>query len=545
MKKTILLKYSLCIWLLASGCSTTFSKNNEMMMIKTIDRTWRSIEVVNWVSDLNSDFQKVLEVEKGDISLIQVELEHQGGKLENYSTEEIQSFPKVYTEIEGVLTFRGNHLRTAPSFGVIRRNDRFKLEKSWSFQTGASPRWGGGSGWTGQPSIVKWSPEVKAIMKIGSAFKENVDFVEVVYGSLDGRVYFLDLHTGEKTREPIYIGNPIKGSVSIDPRGYPLLYVGDGIPQKAPFGQRIFSLIDNRELYFLKGDDPFAYREWGAFDSSPLINRLTDTLVGAGENGIFYKIKLNTHFDLEKGEISVNPDPIKYRYEIKRNNYQGIENSVAVYGNLAFFADNGGSVQGVDITTMSPFFALSPLDDTDSTIGIEVKDDNVYLYSGTEVDIVGKDGNAHIRKINALTGEVVWHLKYPAFFYEGVNGGVLASPVIGKEDIDDLVIYTIARYKQRYSGLMVALEKETGEEVWRLEMPHYGWSSPVDVYDESGKGYLVQSDSVGNVYFIEGFSGKVIDTINLGANIESSPAVYNNMIVVGSRGGKFFGIEIK
>lgn len=545
MKKTILLKYSLCIGLLASGCSTTFSKNDEMTMIKTIDRTWRSIEVVNWVSDLNLDFQKVLEVEKGDISLIQVELEHQGGKLENYSTEEIQSFPKVYTEIEGVLTFRGNHLRTAPSFGVISRNDHFKLEKIWSFQTGASPRWGGGSGWTGQPSIVKWSPEVKAIMKIGSAFKENVDFVEVVYGSLDGRVYFLDLHTGEKTREPIYIGNPIKGSVSIDPRGYPLLFVGDGIPQKAPFGQRIFSLIDNRELYFLKGDDPFAYREWGAFDSSPLINRLTDTLVGAGENGIFYKIKLNTHFDLEKGEISVNPDPIKYRYEIKGNNYQGIENSVAVYGNLAFFADNGGSVQGVDITTMSPFFALSPLDDTDSTIGIEVKDDNVYLYSGTEVDIVGKDGDAHIRKINALTGEVVWHLKYPAFFYEGVNGGVLASPVIGMGDIDDLVIYTIARYKQRYSGLMVALDKETGDEVWRWEMPHYGWSSPVDVYDESGKAYLVQSDSVGNVYFIEASSGKVIDTINLGANIESSPAVYNNMIVVGSRGGKFFGIEIK
>jgi hypothetical protein len=40
-------------------------------------------------------------------------------------------------------------------------------------------------------------------------------------------------------------------------------------------------------------------------------------------------------------------------------------------------------------------------------------------------------------------------------------------------------------------------------------------------------------------------SGKVLDTINLGANVEGSPAVYDDMIVVGTRGQKIIGIRIK
>lgn len=169
----------------------------------------------------------------------------------------------------------------------------------------------------------------------------------------------------------------------------------------------------------------------------------------------------------------------------------------------------------------------------------------LFLYTGTEVDNVGRDGNAHIRKIDGLTGEVIWQREYPAFYYPGVVGGVLATPVLGKKSIDDLVVFTIARYGQRYSGLMVALHKQTGEEMWRLEMPNYAWSSPVDIYDHDGNGFLVQGDSIGNLQLLDARTGKQIHSINLGSNIEATPAVYENMIIVGTRGGKFFGVEIK
>ncbi len=523
------LKYGVCLTVLLSGCSVESIYHSSD--VEPIKRERLTID-----SEL---FEKipVIEVEKGDLSIISYE--HEG-----YKEEEFQSFPETYSEIEGVLTFRGSHYRTSPSYGTLPSSSLYELESVWNFQTGISPRWGGGSGWTGQPSIIKWPNEIKQIMNIYDTYKEKEDFVEVIYGSLDGSIYFFELETGEQTREPIRIGNPIKGSVAIDPRGYPLLVVGDGIPQVAPFGQRIFSLIDSKELYFQKGEDFFAYRNWGAFDSSPLINRLTDTLIGGGENGIFYKTKLNTKFDLENKTISVEPTPQKYRYKITGNQHQGIENSVAVYRNLAYFADNGGSVQGIDLTTMSPFFALAPLDDTDATIGIDIEGNQPFLYTGTEVDIMGRDGNAHIRKVNGFTGEVVWQVEYPAFFYDGVNGGVLASPIIGRGQIENLVIYTIARYKQRYSGLMVALDKESGEEVWRWEMPYYAWSSPVNVTSDEGDVYIIQADSVGNLYFIKAISGEIIDQLNLGTNIESSPAVFYDMVVVGTRGGKFHGVKI-
>ena len=73
----------------------------------------------------------------------------------------------------------------------------------------------------------------------------------------------------------------------------------------------------------------------------------------------------------------------------------------------------------------------------------------------------------------------------------------------------------------------------------------YSWSSPVDVYTKDGKSYIIQCDSGGNMFLIEGSTGKVLDQIPLNANVEGSPAVYDDMIVVGTRGQQIWGIKIK
>ncbi|WP_416148656.1 PQQ-binding-like beta-propeller repeat protein [Salipaludibacillus sp. HK11] len=461
-----------------------------------------------------------------------------------YESDQIESFPEEYTEMKGILTFRGSHLRDSPSFGNVKIAEK-KLEEKWSMMTDRSPNWGGGSGWTGQPVIIEWDPEVREIMNIKEKFRELDNFKEVIFGSLDGNVYFLDFESGEKSREPIQVGNPIKGSISVDPRGYPLLYVGDGVPEKAEIGWRIYDLIDQNMLYFQKGLDSHAYRSWGAFDGSAIVNRETDTLVLGGENGMFYQMRLNTQFRLGEKDIEIDPEIIKYRYQIEGNDFQGIENSVAVYKNIAYFADNAGSLQAIDLRDLQPIWALPALDDTDSTIVIEEEEDNPFLFTGSEVDNIGKDGDSYLRKINGLTGEVVWKKEYSAFYYPGVVGGVLATPIVGEQEIDDVVIYTIARHKQRYAGIMVALDKDTGEEVWNWEMPNYAWSSPVAIYDEDGTSYIIQADSVGNIYLLEGESGVIVDEINMGSNIEASPIVYENTIIVASRGGEIFGITIK
>ncbi|MFK2825313.1 PQQ-binding-like beta-propeller repeat protein [Bacillus sp. B190/17] len=499
-------------------------------------------EPVDSVQAASIPEEPFLKVEPAGDAIISSEL-LPNGPLHELSS--VHTFPKVYTEMEGVLTFRGGHWRNSPSYGGVKTNP-ISLEPMWSFTTRLSPRWGGGAGWTGQPAIVKWDDDVQEMMNIKDEFKNKEDFTEVIYASLDGNIYFFDLESGQPSREPIPIHNPIKGSVSIDPRGYPLLYTGQGIPQQGDIGFRIFSLIDGKLLHFIPGIEADAYRLWGAFDGSALVNRETDTLIIGGENGLFYNIKLNTVFNKEEKSISIAPETIKYRYKVTGNEHQGIENSVAVYKNLAFFADNGGSVQGIDIMTMKPIWALPGTDDTDASIVIDEEEQVPVLYTGTEVDkLRGSNSHSLIRKINGITGEVMWTKEYAAFYHESVNGGMLATPVIGKNEIKDLAIFTVARHKKIDAGLMVALDKATGQEVWRWEMPCYTWSSPVAVYDQDGRAYLIQSDSAGTIYLLNGKTGEIINQLNLGANIEASPAVFNDSIVVATRGGKIFGVKIK
>lgn len=364
---------------------------------------------------------------------------------------------KLRVPFRGVLTFRGSHSRSAPGYGTAEFST-YRPVKLWEKTTRTSS-WGGGAGWTGQPAIVRWAPDVLAAMNVKAKFRTKPNFTEVIYASLDGNVYFLDLETGEETRSPIRVGNPIKGSVSVDARGYPLLYVGEGIPEKGTIGFHLYSLTNQKELLYVTGKDSFAKRGWGAFDGSALFNRSEDTLVVGGENGMFYSVKLNTDFDPAAKTIAIRPVISKYRYSIAGNVYQGIENSVAVYGRLAFFADNGGSMQAVDMEAHKPLWSLPSSDDTDATIVYETENGVPYLYTGTEVDKQGDKGMSVVRKVNGLTGEVVWQQKYPCYSQRGdhpVNGGMLATPVLGKRGIGDRVIFTLARYGSFNGGLMVA-----------------------------------------------------------------------------------------
>lgn len=473
--------------------------------------------------------------------------------IDNFNAETDLAFgkPEEYSQVAGVTGFRGNNYRNSPSYGYAEVKEQ-KLEKVWFAKTGYIDGWTG-VGWTGQPSIIKWDESVRKVMNIQSDKKQKKDLKEIIYATLDGKIYFLDLEDGKPTRNPIDTGFPHKGSVAVDPRGYPLLYAGQGINSNGSkygdIGHRIFSLIDQKLLYFLNGIDSFAYRQWGAFDGNPLINKATDTLLLNGENGLFYNIKLNTRFDPSKGTVSVSPDIVKMRHRNTRSGTQGSENSVAVYKNYAYFADNSGILYCMDTNTMKPVWMRSVTDDTDSTVVIdEVSSSEVYLYTGCEVDIQGVGGSSYVRKINALTGELVWEKSYPCVLNKDVSGGVLATPVVGKNEIKDMVIFNIAKTKDTpnsMGGKLVAYDKKTGKEIWTMTLQNYGWSSPVDIYTKEGKAYIILCDSLGNMMLIDPLKGTVLNKINLEANIEGSPAVYDNMIVVGTRGQKIWGIRIK
>ena len=91
---------------------------------------------------------------------------------------------------------------------------------------------------------------------------------------------------------------------------------------------------------------------------------------------------------------------------------------------------------------------------------------------------------------------------------------------------------------------MVALDTKTGNTLWSMDMQYYAWSSPVAVYEKDGTGYVVVCDSNGDAYLLDGTTGEVKSTLSLGGLVEATPVVFEDMLVVGTRKQKIFGIQI-
>lgn len=452
-----------------------------------------------------------------------------------------------YFTLPGVASFRGDNYRSGASYGTANITQEV-ITKKWSREVGSLNGWPG-VGWTGQPLCVQWDDETKAIMNLYSDKKEKKDLVEVIATTLDGYIYFYDMDDGSYTRDPIWIGMSFKGTASLDPRGYPILYAGSGLTSGDKYPRMfIISLIDGSLLMEKSGGDDFALRGWYAFDSSPMISGETDTLFWPGESGVLYAIKLNTQYDKAAGTLTMSPETlVKARYTSKFDRTIGYEASAIIVGNYMYIGDNGGLFYCIDLNTMSLVWTQFIQDDLNATPVFEWGDDEQgYLYLATSTEHSGN--SSYIHKINATTGEFVWTKSYDDVAYDyDVSGGALSSPILGKPgtDLEGLVIFSIAKTPGAWSGTLVALDTDTGDVVWEKTMSNYAWSSPVSLYTPAGKGYIVIGDSVGYIYLIDGSTGNTLYTEGLGSNIEASPVVFNNRLVVGTRGCQVWGIEIE
>ena len=76
----------------------------------------------------------------------------------------------------------------------------------------------------------------------------------------------------------------------------------------------------------------------------------------------------------------------------------------------------------------------------------------------------------------------------------------------------------------------------------------YCWSSPVAVYSEDGKAYMIRFDSLGNGFLLDAKTGATVNTVSVKTweytNVEASPIVFNDMLVIGTRSQAVFGIKI-
>ena len=474
---------------------------------------------------------------------IQWSIIENGIPVESFQRDIPITFEGDYFAFPGVAGFRSDYNRTNGSYGTVDIQEG-SIKSLWRAHVGAlgTTEWIG-CGWTGQPLVVQWDSETKAIMNLYDSKKEKENLVEAIYPKMDGYVHFLDMEDGSFTRDPLFLGNVFKGSGALDPRGYPILYVGAGIPYKnVPQHFYAVSLIDGQILFEFSGQHSLSPRGWCAFDSGPLIDAETDTLIWACENGMLYTMKLNTRYDKETGMISMNPDaPVigycTHNYNRKGRN-AGFEASVTAAKGYVYLADNSGMLLCVDINTMELIWAQDIKDDINATPLLDWEGDNGYLYIAPSLEFTNTD--VPLYKINAETGEIVWQYHVKCVKDKTISGGALASPLLGRSGttMEDLVIFSIASTPGIWNGKIIAFHKVTGEIVWEYQSRNYMWSSPIALYTEDGKGYIFQACTPsGYCLLMDGQTGEVLNTYKVGRTIESTPVAFGNHILVGSRTG--------
>jgi outer membrane protein assembly factor BamB len=431
------------------------------------------------------------------------------------------------THKDGLLMFRGSPSRDYYGFGILPTDLEIKWKYpkermcSYSSSGGKISEWCG-SGWTGQP--VVW--------------ERSDGKTEVIFGAYDGAVHFVDTDTGHDLRPPFQTDDIIKGSVTLDPDGFPLLYFGSRDNKL-----RILALEDDtrKELWSLDANKLGGMwnNDW---DANPVV--MNDILYEGCENGKFYAIKLNRTID-KKGKVKVYPKIIftKESYndelvsELGRN--MSIENSPVFYKDRVYFANSGGRVLGLDISDIEHGVAPTVFDywvgdDVDATI---VVDDDGMLYVSAELErfTARSEELGQFIKLDPYTKHdpYVWGIPVPK--ERGLaKGGIWATPAI----------YGDYLYVPTHTGRLMVVRRSDGMKVWEDEIAKHSWSSPVIV---DNKLLVATCGSGMNIYSLENPSKPVLleNYQPTYACIESTPAVWDGEIFVGARDGFFYAIGEK
>ncbi len=448
-----------------------------------------------------------------------------------------------YGDMPGMLQFRGNPSHTFYGMGPVPNNPRIQWRypespmKGYS-SVGGNQRLWVGTGWTGQP--LAW-PGTD-----GQGW-------EVVFGAYDHDLHFVDWATGTERSKPFPTNDIIKGTPTIDPDGFPLVYLGSR--------DNYFRIIamdqePRAELWSLNGQTRPGRRWNNDWDGNPTI--IDDYLLVGGENSLFYIIKLNRGYD-ENGKVKVDPEILVempgYNQELFNLIGDGnvsIESSVAVSEHYAYFANSGGRVVGIDLSRLPTmkdpedliFFDFWVGDDTDASIVI---DEEGFLYVAVEKERNRRSTRERQEELGQLVkldpmaqlqgrDPVMWEnppINLPSRSGGGsYDAGIWATPALYKGYL----------FVPTHNGPFYIINKDSGEVVWETNLGWHSWSSPLVVDDQ-----LIVANCTGDIlrYDVSNpESPELIWTFTIPSEscIESTPLLWEGRIIVGSRDGYVYSI---
>ncbi|MEA2704462.1 MAG: hypothetical protein QOD63_2407 [Actinomycetota bacterium] len=429
---------------------------------------------------------------------------------------------------DGLLTFRGNPTRTFYGTGPMPKRPsvlwRFPDEPmcSLSIDGSGETKWCG-TGWTGQPAVV-----------------ERKGRTWVVFGAYDRAVHFLDGATGDRLIPDFVTGDLIKGSVSFDPDGYPLVYTGS---RDNHFRVIAVDRSVPEELWRLSAGDVSPVLWNNDWDGSGLVH--DGYLYEGGENSQFHVVELNRSYGAD-GKVAADPRlafnapgwDAELLSAIPDKNVS-IESSVAMWNGVVYFANSGGLVQGWDVSKVASgqdaerVFRYWMGDDVDATVVI---DDEGMLYVGSEWERHlprGREVGQLVKLDPRKDDPLVWSVddQVPGVGRVDDVAGIWATPAIYK----DLVVAATD------GGRLMGVDRATGDVRWTKHLPNPVWQSPVVVDD-----MLLEGDCHGVLHAYDLRDTKVdppeLWTVTVPGCIESTPAVWKGRIYFGTREGHFYAV---
>ena len=425
--------------------------------------------------------------------------------------------------VDGLTMFRGSPTRTFYGTGPLAASPsevwRYPNSQmcSTSSAGGESKVWCG-MGWTGQPVV----------------YEREDGKTELIFGAYDRAVHFVDGETGQDLRPKFTTGDLIKGSVTLDPDGYPLIYFGSRDNRL-----RIVALDRDQpeELWSLDANavNGIWNNDW---DGNPII--IDDIMYEGGENGWFFAFELNREY-LDNGWVNVDPETLLampgYDNELisKSGRNVSIESSVVAYGQRVYFANSGGRVVGLDVSNIRTGTAPIVFDyyaggDIDATM---VVDEDGFLYVSIEHE--PSQMNSVERARNLEVGQLIKLDPYtdgdPRIWGIDLTSGDSDAGIWATPALHEGLLYV-----NTHLGDLIVVDSTSGEILWSDPVGWHSWSSPVVIDDT-----LIVATCTGELrgYSLDDPRSPIRAwTVQASEScLEATPAVFAGRIYLGSRDG--------
>ncbi len=423
----------------------------------------------------------------------------------------------------GLTMFRGNPTRTFYGTGPLPDTPT----EAWLYPESpmcSSSSVGGettvwcGMGWTGQPVVYERANGV----------------TELIFGAYDRAVHFVDAESGLATRPRFVTGDIIKGSVTLDPDGFPLLYFGSrdnklrilALDRDAP---EVLWSLDANEVNGIWNND---------WDGNPVV--VDDILYEGGENGWFFAYQLNRSYGVDGG---VRVDPVQllavpgYNDDLisRSGRNVSIESSVAVFEQTVYFTNSGGRVVGLDVSNIRSgqapvifdFYAggdidATPVVDAEGFLYVSIE------YEPTQMDVTERERNREVGQLVKLDPDATGDPRLWGLDLVSASGdsGLWSTPALHEGML----------YVNTHAGDLIAVDADSGEVVWSDPVGFHSWSSPAVV-----DSMLIVATCTGELrgYSLTEPTAPVLAwTIQVSPScLEATPAIWNGSIYIGSRDG--------